>query len=176
MPFGTEAPYGQEYFTEVNNWLLHPNSAAQILREDPLGAHLVTNTFPPEEQADALKPQPRLTSMNVNVDQQHAVVFAVANDLASYPQAPQPIDTKQYTKTITTMQSLLHAAVKVVLAFQKQLERLASNRCTSATRELPRLLSATIAINLVTILAIVPSLLVSCQPRILCRTSVSASS
>ena len=138
MPFGTEAPYGQEYFTEVNNWLLHPNSAAQILREDPLGAHLVTNTFPPEEQADALKPQPRLTSMNVNVDQQHAVVFAKANDLASYPQAPQPIDTKQYTKTITAMQSLLDAAVKVVLAFQKQLEQLASNRCTSATRELSK--------------------------------------
>ena len=71
--------------------------------------------------------------MHANVDQQRAVVFAVANDLASYP---QPIDSKQYAELITAMQSLLDAAVKVAPAFRKQLERLVSNRGTSANREL----------------------------------------
>ena len=61
-----------------------PPKPAHENQEDPLYKFLVTNVFPLEEQANAPKPQTCLTSMHAGVDKQCAVVFAMANDLATH--------------------------------------------------------------------------------------------
>jgi hypothetical protein len=109
-------------FADMNVFLIHGIPAENVERPNPLGQVLVTLAM--QDPDTALNPDPTVSSP-IPIQQQQAVVFGVAADLAQQPCAD---GQAQLMEVLQWLQLVIQQALKDAPAFRKQLDQLAANR------------------------------------------------